>query len=55
MLVYVAFAGALIAANTNSEAESSAATVSPGMVPSDVAIDRHYFRATVEQPRRNDI
>jgi hypothetical protein len=55
MLVYVAFAVALSTADTGTNAESSAAAVSPGSTPSEVAVDRRFFRPTVEKSRRNDI
>jgi hypothetical protein len=55
MLVYVALAVALLASNTGISADSSAAAVSPGSTPSEVAVDRSFFRPTVEHPRRNDI
>ncbi len=55
MLVYVAFAVALAAADTGTNAESNAAAVSSGSTPSEVAVDRRFFRPTVENSRRNDI
>ena len=55
MLVYIAFAVALTTANIGSPPESDAAAVSPGLTPSEIAVDRHFFRPTVDYPRRNDI
>ena len=55
MLVYVSFAVALTAANTGTDAESTAKAVSPGSTPTEVALERSFFRPTVEYPRRNDI
>ncbi len=55
MIVYVAFALALTAANMGSNGDFGATAVSPGSMPAIIPVERTFFRSTIDQPRRSDI